>query len=265
MARDSTLSDLPPVAMSRLTAIIWAPMIDRLSQHAFLSGPLHAQSIVWDLGANQGEFCLEVARKYGCRVMACEPVPELAEALEGCSSSITVLRNAAGGEDTTVSFDYDLTKNKTGSMMGLAVVGGLLNEAATLKRVSVQVLSLASLFAKAGVDRVNLLKLDIEGAELDLLLKSPAEVLQRCDQITVEFHDYWYPELSERTEQAKARLQSLGFYMIRFTPNNKDVLFINSRRLPLSGWQKFWVGTVLRNFYGFGRMLRVYSRRLVGG
>ena len=239
-------------------------MIDRLSQHAFLSGPLGPASVVWDLGANQGEFCLAVARKYGCKVVAAEPVPELAAALSGKSQLVTVLQNAVGGTDGTVTFDYDLTKNKTGSMMGLDVVGGLLNEASTLKRVSVQMWSLETMFTNIGAQRVDLLKLDIEGAELDLLLKTPGEVLQRCDQITIEFHDYWYPELRERTEEAKARLKSLGFHMIRFTPNNKDVLFVNSRTLPMSGAQKFWAGMVLRNVNGFGRMLSIWGRKLTG-
>jgi FkbM family methyltransferase len=244
--------------------IIAQDMIDRISQHAFLNGPIRPESVVWDLGANQGEFCLEVARKYGCRVLACEPVPELAAALQGRSAQVTVLQGAVGGADSTAFFDYDLTKNKTGSMMGLEVVGGLLNEASTLKRVSVQVMSLQTLFLRTGVERVGLLKVDIEGAELDLILNSPQELLQRCDQLTIEFHDFWYPELGERTEQAKARLRSLGFHMIRFTPNNKDVLFINSRSLPLSPLARFWAGGVLRNVYGFGRMLKVYGRKLTG-
>lgn len=239
-------------------------MIDRLSQHAFLSGPLSHASVVWDLGANQGEFCLAIARKYGCKVLAAEPVPELAAALSGKSQLVTVLQNAVGGSDGTVTFDYDLTKNKTGSMMGLDVVGGLLNEVSTLQRVSVQMWSLETMFAKTGVQRVNLLKLDIEGAELDLLLKTPGEILQRCDQITIEFHDFWYPELRSRTEEVKTRLKSLGFHMIRFTPNNKDVLFVNARTLPMSGAQKFWVGAVLRNIYGFGRMLSIWGRKLTG-
>lgn len=239
-------------------------MIDRLSQHAFLSGPIHPESVVWDFGANQGEFCLALSCKYGCRVLAAEPVPELADALAGRSQHVTVLPNAVGGSDATVTFDYDLKKDKTGSMLGLDVVGGLLNKSVTLQRVSVKMMSLASLFAHTGAARVNLLKLDIEGAELDLLLESPPDLLQRCDQITVEFHDYWYPELAERTERAKARLRSLGFHMIRFTPNNKDVLFVNRQTLPLSSVQQVWVGVVLRNFFGFGRMLRVYASKLAG-
>jgi FkbM family methyltransferase len=239
-------------------------MIDRLSQHAFLSGPLGRDSIVWDLGANRGEFCLALSNKYGCRVLAVEPVPELAAGLTGQTDRVTVLQSAVGGADKTVNFDYDLEKDKTGSMLGLEVVGGLLGATATRKRVSVAMLSLESLFARTQVARVNLLKVDTEGAELDMLLNTPAELLERFDQITVEFHDYWYPELAERTEQVKARLRGLGFHMIRFTPNNIDVLFINERTVPLSGLQKIWIGLVLRNVFGFGRMLRVYFGKLIG-
>ena len=51
-------------------------------------------------------------------------MPELANALAGRSQLVTVTPKAVGGADTTATFDYDLTKDKTGSMLGLEVVGG---------------------------------------------------------------------------------------------------------------------------------------------
>jgi len=41
-------------------------------------------------------------------------------------------------------------------------------------------------------------------------------------------------------------------------------LFVNMQTLPLNIAERFWAGVVLRNFFGFGRMLRVYARKFAG-
>jgi FkbM family methyltransferase len=238
-------------------------LIDRISQHAFLSRPLSSSSTVIDLGGNQGEFCIPVAEKYGCRVVVVEPVPELASKLAGRSPRITVLPVAAGAVDGVTSFNYDLARDKTGSAMDLEIVGSELPQESR-RTIQVRVLSLESIVKKANAEVIDLLKVDIEGLELDMLLAADASLLRRCKQITVEFHDYWYPQLRSRTEETKTRLRQLGFHMIRFTPNNKDVLFINEQLLPMSFAQRVYVGGILRNWYGFGRFLRLCWRNAMG-
>lgn len=232
-------------------------MLDRVSQHTFLPGLLSGNPVVIDLGANKGGFALPMLAR-GCRVIAVEPVPELAAALraKGVEVREAAITGSGGGR---VALTYDLGRDAdmTGSVMGLAVVGALLTESATRKTVEVPTLSLDEI-VHTGVD---LVKVDIEGAELDALLNAKPETLNRIGQIAVEFHDFWYPQLSARTEQVKRRLQGLGFDMIRFTPNNKDVLFINPchRLHPL---KRFVVAHVLRNVNGAGRAALIVLRRL---
>ena len=74
-----------------------------------------------------------------------------------------------------------------------------------------------------------MLKVDIEAAEIPLLLETPAPILQRFQQITVEFHDFRDERLGPDVARAKQRLRDLGFRELRFTLNNEDVLFINER------------------------------------
>lgn len=52
------------------------------------------------------------------------------------------------------------------------------------------------------------MKVDIEGAEIDLFLKADNETLLSVRQFTVEFHDFWYPELRDGTEQVKDRMRA---------------------------------------------------------
>ena len=66
-----------------------------------------------------------------------------------------------------------------------------------------------------GLQRVDVLKLDIEGAEFQVLSESPAHVLQSIGQITVEFHDF-LPAWRDAKHMAgvRQRLQSLGFLAV---------------------------------------------------
>ena len=69
--------------------------------------------------------------------------------------------------------------------------------------------------------------MDIEGAEMEILETAPAELLRRARQITVEFHDFLYPELLPRVKAIQRRLAAAGFYVINFSQfTNGDVLFV---------------------------------------
>jgi FkbM family methyltransferase len=50
------------------------------------------------------------------------------------------------------------------------------------------VTTLAQLCESHGIGHIDFLKIDVEGAEWDSLLRTPDEVLQRIDQMAVEFH-----------------------------------------------------------------------------
>jgi hypothetical protein len=56
-----------------------------------------------------------------------------------------------------------------------------------------------ALMARAGFGRVDLLKIDIEGAEIDLLLKNAERWLPRVRNLSIEFHG---PECEAALERA---------------------------------------------------------------
>ena len=125
--------------------------------------------------------------------------------------------------------------------------------------VDVETLTLESLLQRHGLERVALLKLDIEGPECAILLEAPESLLARLDQITVEFHDFLYPRLGPEVDRAIARLQCLGFDVFRFSRDRSDVLFVNRARWPLGAIERWW----LRGPYRLGRGgLRWLSRKL---
>jgi len=84
---------------------------------------------------------------------------------------------------------------------------------------------------------VDLMKVDIEGAELPMFRAAPDEALLRSRQISVEFHEFLYPDMHVEIELTKQRLQRLGFVAVDFSRVNGDVLFLNPS-LSLSRWSQ---------------------------
>lgn len=226
--------------------------LERISQHSFLPALVRQESIVLDLGGNRGVFAHEVRNRYGFSVTLLEPMPELAVHLR--LSGLDVVEAAVAKEDGTARFTFDPENELSGSVLGASVIQNSITSAHT---VEVPTVSLETLLKGRTVD---LVKVDIEGAELDMILDASNETLLAVRQFTVEFHDFWYPELSERTEAAKRRLQGLGFWMLRGTPNNKDVLFVHPdyRPGPLNRLRL----RVRRNLNGFGRAMLLLWRKL---
>lgn len=95
----------------------------------------------------------------------------------------------------------------------------------------VEMITLAELRRRTHAQRDDLLKLDIEGAEIDLFYACSDEELQSVMQITVEFHDFLYPELQSPVTQIRRRMRDIGFWVLPFSLDNTNVLFVNKKRL----------------------------------
>lgn len=191
--------------------------IDQIEKHSFVADHLREGSRVFDLGANLGGFALEAIHRYGCRVLGVEPVPALAEAMP--THPLFTLRQAAitGGESSVI-----INVNPTScASVGIRQEGA--------DAVEVVGITFAALLGDHGTERVDLLKVDIEGAEIPLFDSSSDADLLRVDQVTVEFHDFVQPQLAADVVRVDARLRSLGFQRLAFSLDNTDVLYLHPR------------------------------------
>src|SRR5262249_38303020 len=80
---------------------------------------------------------------------------------------------------------------------------------------------------------IEVLKLDIEGAEIDVIDSLPDDLIRRIAQLTIEFHD-WLGYYSETDVATRVdRIAALGFRELFWSRkrNSADVLLINGSRL----------------------------------
>ncbi len=195
--------------------------ISRLCSHTFVSALLDRGSVVVDLGLNQGEFARGIHAKFGCAVYGAEPVPELFEALRGqagLAAENCAIAAKAGSQM------IHLAAGRCASLSGQP--SGVQSQT-----IEVRTVPLAEFLSSHRITGVDLLKVDIEGAELEVFANLPADVLAEFRQITIEFHDFMHPETAPEVQRTIDNLRAAGFRCVRFSKDNIDLLFINSRRV----------------------------------
>ena len=122
-----------------------------------------------------------------------------------------------------------------------------------------------TLLAAVGADHVVVLKIDIEGLELELLPSLCRSVLDRIDQLTVEFHDSIGIGSIKQVRHTIAYIASFGFVVMRGSFfDYSDVLFLHRLRLNMP-WNWRWLATAegIRN--GISRRLaRALPNKVAG-
>jgi len=231
------------------------PVVRRISDHTFLANLVGKQgALVVDLGMNSGAFSRDVLKlRADPIVYGCEPVPSLHERLFR-EFGARALNCAIGGktEDSQITI-YD-------HFCPSVVLRSLEDNA---KTIPVRIVAFDELIARLALDHIDLLKVDIEGSELAMLQNSSAASLQKCDQITVEFHDFIDPTHLPAIHACIARLESLGFVMFRCSISSySDVLFIHKRRLGFGDAVVIRIAIFLKNLNLL--KARNFARRLIG-
>lgn len=186
---------------------------------------LNSDSIVYSLGVgDEIDFDLSIIDQYGVTVFAFDPTPTSIDMLDASKlpEQFHFHPWAVTAKDGSLKFYPRLKKDGTKS----AVMFTMIPEEETENDViEVPAYSLASITQRLGHDRIDVLKMDIEGAEyevLDGLLESP--VLP--SQLLVEFHHRFVDNGLERTYDIINRLRDAGYRIFAISEIGREVSFL---------------------------------------
>lgn len=215
--------------------------VQTVCNHSFLTRPLCAGTIVLDAGAHAGTFGSFLHGSYGCQVTMIEPVPErlCVDEKDGLRVVAAALSAQAGPRGLFASQNPEATSFYETISQTFCVVGVREVETCTLQAALDD-------YCAGGAA---LVKLDIEGEEVPVLLAAAPPVLASIGQLTVEFHDF----LEDRPRRAEVRavlrrLRQLGFLvfvMSRARGSHDDTLLVNKKlvRLSMSERAHLWLLT----------------------
>jgi hypothetical protein len=134
-----------------------------------------------------------------------------------------------------------------------------------VNQVEVPTVDFAEVLRRLG-GHVDLAKLDIEGAEFEVLETAHRSDLAACGQLTVEFHDDTHPLTRRDVDWACKRLRSEGYGVVNANwPFANDMLFVNLRRFAGSRRFRFQCQMALVNILFVFRGVYFATLRFVKG
>lgn len=195
---------------------------------------LDRDSVVYSLGIGKDtDFDQALMRRFGLQVHAFDPTPSTAEWLleHPQGPAFHFHPWAVTATDGTLTLYPRLRKDgsKSSVMYTMVADGGAQADA-----IEVPAFSLASIAATLGHDRLDLLKMDIEGAEYDVLDTLPDLAVQPR-QLLVEFHHRFAGIGPARTIEAVAALRRQGFGLFAISDTGRELSFLRAENAHKRG------------------------------
>ena len=120
----------------------------------------------------------------------------------------------------------------------------------------VPVWSLRTLWSRLPMGEIGLVKVDVEGAEIEMFQAADATILRRARQYTVEFHDFLWNERVAEVGEIFQKFRAAGFVPLRFSRDNSNVVFLRRDWLPAGQLGRLWLMGPVKIGMGLVRILR---------
>ncbi len=150
--------------------------------------PALQPEVILDIGSNIGASILFFHEQFPtARIYGFEPNPETFRVLQknvASLPSVEVFNYGLGAADANIAVPFDgadfsrfMSKDKIADWSG------------PLSPISCQIKHAGDVVRNLGLPRVDLIKIDCEGAEYDVLTSLPPDLLHQCKWIVGEMHD----------------------------------------------------------------------------
>ena len=192
-------------------AMAWEVFIDNVYD-AFEIGE---HDVVFDIGGHIGSFTTKAARKciHG-QVFSFEPTPETFSIL---NQNVKDLKNVK-------AFRIAISDHSGTEQIYLSDNNPAENSLfrKTDKQIDVELMTLHDFFSKYEVNRVNLMKLDCEGAEYQIITSSINELKNKVEKIVMEVHEPKYFNIPvHHTIQSLIEIMQTNGFKVNFRRDNQ--------------------------------------------
>lgn len=173
---------------------------------------LPVKGSVIDVGCSyEADFSLYMIERHGLQAYGVDPTRKHRKKLEKLEQhykgNFHHLPVAIGAFDGSIKF-HESVQNESGSIL----FDHFNIQRDEVVEYEVEIVGLKTLLTRIGVDHVAILKLDLEGAEYDLLENLKCDETSAFDQIFVEFHHNAVDKYSENdTEKLVGKITGFGY------------------------------------------------------
>lgn len=218
--------------------------VEQYWSHSYIPVLIRSDGVVIDIGFYGGGFSERIAAR--CRrVVAFEPDPRC-QGVPAELTNVVVIPKAIGGNGGLRMLSVNTDK-----------CSSFHHSDAASPKIAVETVTFEDALRLVPSDRIDLVKMDIEGEELAVLSTASASAFDRIVQVTVEFHDFLDPQSLPEIRSVIARMETLGFATLRFSWRNYgDILFVNRNLVRITQSERLWMLARYKYVRGLVRLLR---------
>ncbi len=184
-------------------------------------GKLRKNSIIYSFGLGEDiSFDLELIKQYGVIVHGFDPTPKSVQWIHAQSLPEKFIFHEYGISDFDGFLTFYAPANPNHASFSM------IKESSNAKKsVEARVKKLATIMLEFGHEKIDLLKMDIEGAEYSVIGDLAASGI-KPDQILVEFHHRFSGVNLRKTKEAVDKLRAMGYGLYSVSPNGEEYSFI---------------------------------------
>lgn len=183
---------------------------------------INKNSIVYSFGIGEDvTLDLDIIKHHGCNVYGFDPTPKSIQWVQKQKLPANFIFLPYGLGSTTGMVDFYLPKNPD-HVSGSLVVQKNVSE---LEKVSVQLKNIKDVTIELGHSKIDVLKIDIEGAEYDVIdsiLQSGVQI----DQMLIEIHERFFEDGKQKTIDLIKKMNASGYEIFATSISYVELAFI---------------------------------------
>lgn len=183
---------------------------------------LNEKSIVYSFGIGEDiSFDNEVIERHQCKVYGFDPTPRSIDWIKNQDISNLFHFQDYGIAEKTGVIEFFLPKNEE-HVSGSMALPKHLNPS---DYIEVQMKSLKDIIIELKHDKIDVLKMDIEGGEYEVI-NSILDSGVIIDQLLIEFHEHFFDDGKDKTIAALNKLKGEGYEIYAISDTFNEISFI---------------------------------------
>ena len=163
-------------------------------------------NICFDIGSNVGLFT-KYLKLNDCNKIFC---------FEPNKTAFNSLQKNLKNENEVELFNLAVSYNKDALRLYIDDSNSLISSAHDIKNnyYDVETITLKDIFERNKIQKVDFVKIDIEGMEFDLIENLEDSIFQKIDKFLIEYHDFYFTDGSQKLEKLKNKLNLMGYEIV---------------------------------------------------
>jgi FkbM family methyltransferase len=163
-------------------------------------------NICFDIGSNVGLFT-KYLKLNNCNKIFC---------FEPNKTAFNSLQKNLKDESELELFNLAVSYNNESLRLYIDDNNSLISSAHDVKNnyYDVETITLKDIFERNKIQKVDFVKIDIEGMEFDLIENLEESIFKKIDKFLIEYHDFYFTDGIQKLEKLKSKLNRMGYNIV---------------------------------------------------